>query len=141
MNKQTGSPESVVGAERQILVADDDPAIVDAIKIVLEDEGYRVTTTVNGETVKKIRQDFPDLILLDIWMSGMDGRDITRYLKNQAATRHIPVIMISANRDTEQIALAAGADGFLAKPFDIKDLIELVQKHLSSHDGGGHVTS
>ena len=61
--------------KKRVLVADDDQGILDALTMMLEDAGYDVTTTPNGETVQKMKDNFPDLILLDIWMSGMDGRD------------------------------------------------------------------
>ncbi len=111
----------------KILVADDDPAIVDSIQYMLEDEGYEVNTTVDGATVGIMFETQPDLLLLDIWMSGQDGRDICKALKSQETTRHIPIIMISANKDTESMAREAGADDFLGKPFDIDDLLSKVK--------------
>jgi CheY-like chemotaxis protein len=117
---------------KKILVADDDPAIVDAVKLVLEAEGYEVRTTVDGQTVQKVRDHLPDLILLDIWMSGVDGRDLAKHLRAQPDTRHIPIIMISANRDTETIAREAGANDFLAKPFDVDELLGKIESYLGS---------
>lgn len=117
--------------KKTILVADDDPAILDSIQIILEDEGYNVITTVNGETVAKMFEEQPDLLLLDIWMSGQDGRDICKALKSQDTTRHIPIIMISANKDTEEMAKISGANDFLSKPFEIDDLLKKVKKHLN----------
>jgi CheY-like chemotaxis protein len=117
---------------KKILVADDDPAILDAIQIMLEDAGYDVATSVNGQTIYKMEKEFPDLLLLDIWMSGMDGRDICKYLKNQELTRDIPIIMISANKDTDKMAKDSGADDFLAKPFQMEDLLSKVAKHVDN---------
>jgi CheY-like chemotaxis protein len=114
---------------KKILVADDDPAIVDSIKIMLELEGYDVETTVNGETIYKMEKEFPDLLLLDIWMSGQDGRDICRYLKKNDSTKNIPVIMVSASLDIMKSAKAAGADGFLAKPFEMEDLLAAIRQY------------
>ena len=118
---------------KKILIADDDPAIVDALRMMLEIEGYEVQTTVNGETVRMVKDALPDLILLDIWMSGQDGRDIAKHLKNQRETQHIPIVMISANKDAEQIARESGANDFLSKPFDIDDLLEMVQKYTAKN--------
>lgn len=115
---------------KKILVADDDPAIVDSLQLMLETMGYEVETTVNGETVKDLRKEFPDLLLLDIWMSGQDGRDICKYLKGKDDTRHIPIIMISANKDTAKIAREAGADDFVAKPFEMDELLSKVAKYV-----------
>lgn len=101
---------------KRIMIADDDPGIVDAVQMLLEFEGYEVSSTVDGSTVLNIREELPDLFLLDIWMSGDDGRDICRKLKSLPSTKNIPVIMISASKDIEQSALDAGADDFIAKP-------------------------
>lgn len=115
--------------KKKILVADDDAAIVDAIQLILEDAEYNVETTLNGEDVMKLNKDFPDLILLDIWMSGQDGRTICEFLKGQKSTKHIPIIMISANKDTSQIAKLAGADDFITKPFEMDELLKKVNKY------------
>ncbi len=118
-----------LSTRKKILVAGDDPAILEVITLMLEDDGYDVTTSVNGETVEKVHGILPDLILLDIWMSGMDGRDICKYLRNHTKTKHMPIVMISANRDAEAIAIDAGANDFLAKPFDMYKLLAMVKKY------------
>jgi DNA-binding response OmpR family regulator len=117
--------------KKKILVVDDNTAILDALKIMLEDEGYEVETTVDGATVKDIKDPLPDLVLLDIWMSGVDGRDVCRHLKSTPATKHIPVIMISAAKDTEQIAKGSGADDFISKPFQMDHLLAIVAKYVN----------
>lgn len=86
--------------------------------------GYR-----RAKLVTKMYKFLPSLLLLDIWMSGLDGRDICKELKSDDKTKKIPIIMISANKDTKQIALEAGADGFIAKPFEIDTLIETVERY------------
>ena len=116
-----------------IMVADDDPAIVDALTLLLEDEGYRVLPAVDIETVPRVLRSMPDMLLLDIWMSGINGGDICRKLKDEEATSSIPIIMISANRDTEEIARISGADDFLLKPFDIDDLLGKIEKYLQKN--------
>lgn len=120
----------------RVLVADDDPAIVDAISILLEDEGYAVAVVVTGDVVQEIRREQPDVVLLDIWMSGQDGRDVCRRLKDDDATREIPVIVFSANPAVAQLAQDAGADDSLAKPFDLDDLLEKVAR-FSRRSGSG----
>jgi DNA-binding response OmpR family regulator len=119
-----------VGNTKKIMIADDDPGIVDAVEIILDFEGYEVSSTVNGSTVLDMKTEFPDLLLLDIWMSGSDGRDICRELKQRMDTRAIPIIMISASRDIERSAYEAGADDFLAKPFEIDDLLGKIKRLL-----------
>ncbi len=114
---------------KNILLADDDDGILDVLTIMLESDGYNVNTTLIGEEVLEIKGELPDLILLDISMAGVDGRDICRVLKNQDFTRHIPIILISANPDTEEIAREAGADDFISKPFDMDFLLQKVAQH------------
>jgi len=116
--------------KKKVLVADDDPAILDAISMILEDAGYHVETTADGEATKMMHRNPPDLLLLDIWMSGQDGREICKYLKSQRQTRQIPIVMISASKDADQMAKKAGADDFIAKPFDMDDLLERVEKYV-----------
>ncbi len=113
----------------RILVADDDQAILDATKLFLEYEGYEVLTAFDGDIIPKIQRELPDIILLDIWLSGTNGAEIARYLKQQEHTRHIPIILFSANRDIEQLAKKACAEDALIKPFDLMDLLEKVQKY------------
>lgn len=112
---------------KKIMIADDDPGIVDAIEMLLEFEGYNVITTVDGSTVLNMKGELPDLLLLDIWMSGEDGRDICKKLKQESLTKDLPVIMISASRDIKDSAMDAGADDFLAKPFEMSDLLKKIE--------------
>ena len=113
--------------QKKIMIADDDPGIVDAIEMLLEFEGYDVSSTVDGSTVLDMKHELPDLLLLDIWMSGEDGRDICKKLKQEPLTKNIPVIMISASRDIKESAMDAGADDFLAKPFEMNDLLKKIE--------------
>ena len=127
---------------RRVLIADDDRAICDAISLILDDAGYDVTTTLDGRTVSELDGDLPDIILLDIRLSGIDGRDICRQLKSQPMTSRIPVILISANKDTPAIASEVGADGFVSKPFELDDLLATLEEHLppleTQAKGTGH---
>ena len=118
--------------KKRVLVADDDPAILDSLKIMLELEGYHVDTTVDGEVVYKMEKNYPNLLLLDIWMSGQDGRDICRYLKSEPHTKNIPIIMISASRDVMKSAKDAGADDFIEKPFEMEELLHKVRFHIAN---------
>lgn len=118
--------------KKKILVADDDPNILDVMKIMLEDVGgYEVTTTMDGEYVLNLKNEHPDLILLDLWMSGMDGGKICKTLKDNEQTKDIPLIIFSANRDVATISRSAGADDYIAKPFQMSDLLEKVARLVS----------
>lgn len=116
---------------KTVIAADDDEAILDALQFLLEDAGYKVRTTSNGECLYHMKNECPQLFLLDIYMSGQDGREICSYLKSQDRTKDIPVIMISANGDVAEEAKKAGANDFLAKPFDAHDLLAKVEKYIN----------
>lgn len=114
---------------KKILVIDDNEGILDVVSIILEGEGYEVHQLIEPEQVASLgSDDLPDLILLDIWMSGADGRVICRALKDQPHTQHVPIVLMSANKDIAEIAASAGADSYLAKPFEMEDLIAIVKR-------------
>jgi DNA-binding response OmpR family regulator len=118
-----------------ILVVDDDPAILDALRFLFEDEGYRVQTSEKGDYAESLRDEnggLPDLIVLDVLLSGKDGRTICRKLKSQDMTQHIPIVMISAYPDAEHSAKEVGADAFVAKPFSVDEVLAIVAPLLSS---------
>jgi len=116
---------------KKILVVDDDQGIADVMQIMLDSAGYEVNILTSGKGIqKKVLEYLPDVILLDIWMSGVDGKQVTRLLKTTERTKHIPIIVISALNDTEEIAKTAGADDFLAKPFEMSHLLLKIKKHL-----------
>lgn len=122
----------MVGQQKRVLVVDDDPDILDAIRFTLEDEGYTVTTTEKGEYAENLHDGnggLPDLIILDVLLSGKDGRAICRNLKSRDDTRHIPIIMISAHPDARASSEGVGADVFLAKPWDIDELLATVARY------------
>lgn len=112
---------------KKIFIADDDEGIVDAVTMILEVMGYDVEFTYDGGAVINAVKNKPDLIMLDIWMSGYDGRDICRQLKNDPEFSKIPILMISASRDIRQSAIDAGANDFMEKPFEMDSLLNKVE--------------
>lgn len=121
--------------QSSILVVDDDPGVLDALRFLFEEEGYRVQTSEKGDYAEALHDDnggLPDLIVLDILLSGKDGRDICRKLKSRADTRHVPIVMISAHPDAERSTRDVGADAFVAKPFAIDHLLSVIQALLNS---------
>jgi DNA-binding response OmpR family regulator len=115
---------------KKILVAEDDSAILEVIKIILENEGYTFLPTDNEKGIHVLlKEHHPDVILLDIWLGGQDGGKIAKELKSKEETSRIPLIMISANNETEKITKESGADDYLLKPFDIDDLLKIIEKH------------
>jgi DNA-binding response OmpR family regulator len=116
---------------KRILVVDDEPDILEFLQIILEEEGYTVVTSDKGEYLEQLHNGgLPHLILLDMLLSGKDGRDIVKYLKSHQETKHIPVIMFSAHPSAEETARRAGADDFLAKPFNIDVLLAKIAHYL-----------
>lgn len=115
----------------KILVVDDNPHILEAVALVLDTEGYEVKTITKSEEVEKeITIYHPDLILLDLLLSGRNGEEITKVLKKDPKTQNIPIIIISAHPTAEKTAKDAGADGFIAKPFDIAELLNQISSFL-----------
>jgi DNA-binding response OmpR family regulator len=116
--------------KKKILVTDDDPGIRDIFKIIFETAGYDVQMIINGDDILNNKFEIPDLFLLDKQLSGVDGIDICRYLKDQKATAHLPVIMISANPNIGKLSEEAGADAYIEKPFEVKHLLEMVERYI-----------
>lgn len=120
---------------KRILLCDDDEAISEMIKIMLENEDFQVRLLPNGKAIKKqVKEYSPDLILIDIWMPGIDGKEVVKLLKKDQMSQHIPIIIISALHENQikQIVKKIGADGYLPKPFDIKDLLATVKRYIGT---------
>ena len=126
--------EMRVNEMRKILAVDDDNDILDVIRIILEDEGYEVATLTNGkDIINSITSIRPDLILLDVMLSGMDGREICKTIKADAHFNFIPIIMISASHNLQNYsALPGPPNGFIPKPFDIDKLVNVVNGHFAA---------
>lgn len=116
---------------RKILVVDDNADILLALQELLKFYGYQVVTTDRGEeTLSLVNKENPDLILLDLMLSGIDGNEICASIKNHDEFKNIPVVMISAHPNAAQTVNIAGANDFLPKPFDIATLLDKIQKNL-----------
>ena len=110
----------------RIFIADDDEDIIEILGIMLRSEGYDVYATTNAEELFAPFFQLPDLILLDIWMMGIDGKEICRKVKTNERTRHIPLLFLSANSNLEQVCKESGADGYIAKPFEMEYLLKRI---------------
>lgn len=116
---------------KRILIVDDEPDILESLEIILEDEGYEVITSDKGEFLEQLHNgELPHLILVDVLLSGKDGREIVKYLKSRQETKQIPIIMFSAHPSAEETVRQAGAEDFLAKPFDIDVLLAKIAHYL-----------
>lgn len=119
---------------RRILAVDDDHDILEVLQFILEDSGYEVDTLTDGHyLMETIRDKHPDLILLDIMLGNLDGRELCKAVKKEAATHDIPVIMISASHTVgSTLNQENGPNDFVAKPFDINVLLNSIKRQLSS---------
>ena len=122
-----------------VLVVDDLPLNRKLQKAYLKEVGYQVILAENGiEALRKVREESPDLILLDVMMPKMDGFQVCRHIKNNLKTRFIPIIMVTALNEIESKikGIEAGADDFICKPFNKLELLARVKsllriKHLN----------
>jgi len=111
----------------RILVIDDDPDIGIMIKMILEYSGYFVQVSDRGEHAEEfIRNNNIDLLIMDMLLSGINGIDICRRLKQNITTSRLPVMMISAHPNAKETCFEAGADDFIAKPFDMGDILSRI---------------
>lgn len=118
---------------RRILAVDDDHDILEVLQFILEDSGYKVDTLSDGrQLMNTIEDKHPDLILLDIMLGNMDGRELCKEVKKQLATRKIPIIMISASHNVAAtLNQEHGPNDFVAKPFDINVLLNSIKRQLA----------
>lgn len=110
-----------------ILVVDDDPQILHFVSLALEDEGYRVLCASDQEALARAQEVRPAVILLDVAMPVLDGAEVSRRLRQDAGTRAIPIVAMSANhsrRDSPGML----ADDWLAKPFELDQLYQIVAR-------------
>lgn len=119
---------------KKILLVDDNEFMVEVMTAILHSNGYDVMALYNGDNVlQSVTTDHPDLIILDISLPGMDGREVCKLLKLNRSTRRLPVIMCSANDDIDDALNQKGApDDVLRKPFDTNELIEKVEMQLAA---------
>lgn len=114
---------------KRILIFDDDRHVLEIFTIVLEDMGHIVEQCqTSHDVLEKVERFQPDLILMDNWIPDIGGVAATQILKSNPQYRDIPVILVSANSDIEDLAATAKADGFLSKPFDLDSLEGIVNE-------------
>jgi DNA-binding response OmpR family regulator len=117
--------------KKKVLVVDDSEAILEVVKMALELVGFEVSTCLTGAYFRQMEHNLPDLILLDVMLSGENGGEICQRLKSNERTRHIPVILLSAHAGLRETVDWCGADDYLVKPFRLIQLREIVKKYLS----------
>lgn len=120
---------------KKLLIVDDNPDILHVMQLLFGSRGFEVEVTTKGEeTIDLVKSIQPALVFIDIHLSGMDGRDICRHLKISEETKHIPVILFSANMIKGATLAESLADDFIAKPFDIHELMLKVNKVIGAGD-------
>ena len=116
---------------KKIFVVDDDEEILEVVQLALAIDNYHVKAVTKWEEINEVLGSFlPDLVLLDISLSGADGRDICKKLKTSAAHMHIPVILFSANPEMGREYKNYGAHDFIAKPFELMHLLDTVKANM-----------
>ena len=121
---------------KRVLVVDDNLDILHLVQLILKNHGFEVLISPRGEDVVAKTECFsPQVILLDVFLSGYDGREICRELKANPKTKDIPVIMFSAHTKREDIISECHADDFIAKPFEVTELVAKVNYSLVHKNG------
>lgn len=120
-----------------IICVEDEPDMIDLIRLILSRRGFEVKGAAGGvEGLNLIRQEPPDLVLLDLMMPDMDGWEVYQQLKADETTRHIPVIVVTAKAQSIDRVLGlhiAKVDDYITKPFSPQDLMNSVEKVLNAH--------
>ena len=120
---------------KSVLVADDNAPNRELTSVILEQNGFRVLRAADGnEALEKIRQERPDLVLLDIHMPGLDGYRTLQRIRQDLSLTGLPVVAVTASAmaDDEERAFASGFTAYLAKPYEAEDVVNLVKRLLSS---------
>ena len=123
---------------KKILVVDDEPDIVKVVQLRLKASGYDVITANDGEEgLKKVKEERPDLVVLDVMMPKLDGYKVCRLLKFDSRYRAIPILMLTARSQPEDIKLAGecGADGYHTKPLEPKAFLDKIKELLERESG------
>lgn len=121
--------------KKRVLVVDDDPLVVKILKAPLERAGYDVNTAAHGlEALQRVKENLPDLILLDILMPLMDGFKVARLLKFDKRYKNIPIIVLTsrATEGEREMGEKVGADEFMYKPFRLPQVLDVVHRYLNA---------
>ncbi|WP_417846314.1 response regulator transcription factor [Thalassospira povalilytica] len=121
----------------KVLIAEDEETIVESLSFLMEKEGYDVRVATDGQTaISMIARDAPDMVLLDVMMPGCDGFEVVRAVRNDANTKLIPIMMLTAKtREVDRRkGLELGVDDFVTKPFSTRDVVSRVRALLERAD-------
>ncbi|MFB3919747.1 hypothetical protein BU251_06530 [Candidatus Velamenicoccus archaeovorus] len=124
-----------------VLIVDDDPGIVQALRAILERHGCRTCIAMDGkEALERIDERKPDLIILDLWLPEVPGEIVCKIIRKNEKFKNIPIIMVTAKcSDVDRvIGRVIGADRYVNKPVDAMALLKIVQDTLNSRSGIHH---
>lgn len=119
-----------MSTKKKVFIFDDNEELLELCTLILEDLGCEIKTSMLSDNPDvQVMEFWPDIIFMDNWLPNISGVEATKIIKANKQVSHIPVIYISANNNVQDLALEAGADDYLAKPFDISALEEMVIKY------------
>jgi len=124
-------------AGERILIVDDNATNLKLVAYLMKANGYTVDTALDAESaIEAIRNNHPDVILMDIQLPGIDGLELTRRLKADPATRDIVIVAVTAYamKGDQAKALAAGCDDYITKPIDTRSLPDTIKRHLANRE-------
>lgn len=121
--------------KKKVLIFDDNVELLELCTIILEELGCEIKTTATSDDAdQQVLAFMPDIILMDNWLPNLSGIEATQLIKSNDKLKNIPVIYFSANNNVHELAAKAGADDYLAKPFDIAHLENMIVKYSSTCD-------
>ncbi len=115
----------------RVLIAEDEPHIVESLSFVLGREGFDVSAVLDGEAVvSRLREQRPDIVILDVMLPQLNGFEVLKRIKSDAALSGIPVVILTAKGQAQDrhMAVEIGADGFMTKPFSNRDIVDEVRR-------------
>lgn len=119
----------------KVLIVDDDRTMVSLLRILLEMDGFEVVNiNMGGQLIEKVRLEKPDLVLMDVFLSDADGKDMLTELRNTADLADVRVVMTSG-MDLADQCMDAGANAFLLKPYTPEQLMKMIQENLPPNGG------
>ncbi|MCM2356519.1 MAG: response regulator [Geobacteraceae bacterium] len=121
-------------AKNKILIVEDEESLLKLESILLSSKGYNVTGVMDGRAaLEEVRLNRPDLVILDIMLPEMDGFEVCRQIKENPDTRHIPVVMLTAKKNSQDFARGqqVGSDAYITKPFKSSKVLDTIQELLS----------
>lgn len=121
-----------------ILIAEDEPSILESLDFILRRAGWSVESVTDGEAVlERVRRELPRILVLDVMLPKRSGFDVLKQLRSEAATRILPVLILTAKgqQQDRRIAEELGADGFVTKPYSNAEVVGAVRQLLGDDDG------